>query len=175
MLYNILLTRCADLRDVCFPFPVTFVIRRGNVSVTRKAGGFGRAYDEYFTIPAHLAVDIEIMPDSSGAASVSISMDESDVSSMPGCFTFQLRDAMRQRVSTRQVSREVAAAVFLNPEADWDIELLASLAGTTRRKFQRRLLTESHCLTGIIKQQTRQRRLLDMLADVTRSGGWSLA
>jgi hypothetical protein len=164
MNFNINTTKIIILDNFYFPFTVNFSICRGYVFIKRKNYVPERSYDFDLTIERQQQVDIQILPDSSGAASLVIELHDERPTVAADYLLHRLRNAMQRRASQRVLSRELAAAIFCDPNGDWSIDRVASLAGTTRRKFQLRLLSESQCLTAIVSQQVRQRGLLDSLA-----------
>jgi hypothetical protein len=161
--FEIALTRSTLLEELTLPFATAVRVVRGSVSAYRKSVGFDYARSASFSIPACVHLDVKIAPDASGAAVVTMLMLEDQIELTGEPLSVRLRKAMSQAPALRKVSHVLAAAAFVDPDSRWSVGRIASMADTTPRKLQERLLKEGGCVTEIVGQQIRQRRFLDYL------------
>jgi hypothetical protein len=111
---------------------------------------------------------IEVLPDASGAAELVIEPPQEPVAIGEHWLAERVRAAMTQKAHTKQLTCEIATAVFYLPYADWSIAWLSSMVGVDKQKLSQRLRWENQCLSGIVRQQRCQREMLDALT-TTRS------
>lgn len=161
--YRIVTTRGFSLQSLWFPFPTRLTVVRGAVKMRQSGRSCKSLMHGSAVLPRMTVLTIEVSPDTSGAAELVIEPPQERVAVGEQWLSERVRVAMSQRAHTKQLTCEIATAVFFLPYADWSVAWLSSMAGVDKRKLSQRLRWENQCLSGIVKQQRCQREMLEAL------------
>jgi hypothetical protein len=161
--YRIATTRRLSIRDMWFPFPIDLTVRRGSAEMSQSGRDCRSLRSGSRVLPSMTLIAMYVSPDAGGAAEIVLDPPGELSSIGERSFIERIRTALDQKAATRQLTRELATAVFCLPKADWSMSRVASVLGINGQRLSQRLNWENHCLTEIVRRQRYQRTLLELL------------
>ncbi|RKR31311.1 hypothetical protein B0G82_7452 [Paraburkholderia sp. BL17N1] len=154
--YLLYRTRPLSLERIWFAFPVQLWVLRGQLRSRRSSHGTKLVRISRTKVPELDRFDIDADPDVTGAVCVAI---EPDLSGVTNVWEAQLRASLNDKISTKSVTRALAAAVFLHPHLDWRILTVAMRSGVSGEHLQQRLRFEGYSFSEVVRFQIKMAHL----------------